>query len=212
MKISKKIIIIIFSLIIIVFGLAGAVPSFAGLYYVNKAKIEITNSTQILNTASTSINTINVMLDNSSSAMKNVSSTVSEAKNSLSTAAVMLEDTSRTMVEISKSIEFEILGYKPLEGVSQYFTSMSTDFKTLSGDMKNMASSVGNNIEDINNISEDLKNISVNLENFSETFSNTSTILPEFSLKTILLFIFSYFAAVNIIFILIGASLLIVSR
>ncbi len=152
------------------------------------------------------------MLADSSSAMQNVSETVSQVKDSLLTAAEMIGDTSETMLNISKKIEFEILGYVPLGGVSNYFLSVSEDFDALSDDLKNMSDSVGNNIEDIDNISNDLKNISTKLENFSSSFSSTTQSMPEVKLKTVLYFIFVYFIVINVIFILIGLCLLTLAK
>jgi len=208
----KNKIIALFSIIIIAFGITGCAGCLGGIYFVKKIFTGISGSTQLISSASTSVESVNVLLDNSSTALSNVASTVENARVSLSGASDMLQSSSAALLEISELIEFEIIGIKPLAGISGYFRTMSEDLDGLSKNMMLMSDTVGTNVEDINEISEDIGSISVNLENFSATFFRNTSVLPDFGIRSLLYIIFSYIGILNLILVFIGFSLLVLSR
>ncbi|MBM3700825.1 MAG: hypothetical protein FJW68_07965 [Actinobacteria bacterium] len=211
MRINNKII-SLFSIIIIFFGLAGCVPCFGGIYYASKISIKNPGSSDLLNTVNGSIKSINILLDDSSAALNNVAGTVQEAQYSLADASGMLKSSSLALSEVSGLIEFDILGFKPLAGMSAYFKTMSEDAQKLSASLFGMSQSIGTNIGDINKISGDVGKISADLEVFSVSFSTTADSIPDFNLKWFFYIVFIYLGILNIIFILIGISLLSMSR
>ena len=211
MRIKSKII-SLFSIIIIIFGLAGCIPCFGGIYYISKINIKNPGSADLVSTVEGSVKSVNILLDDSSKALTNVAGTVQEAQLSLADASGMLNSSSLALSEVSGLIEFEILGFRPLAGLSAYFKTMSEDAEKLSESLFDMSQSIGTNIEDINKISEDVGKISANLEVFSTSFSTTAETIPDFNIKGILYFVFIYLGLLNIIFILIGFSLLFINR
>jgi len=208
----KNKIISFFSIIIIIFGLAGCVPCFGGIYYISKINIKNPGSVNLVNTVSSSVKSVNILLDDSSKALNNVAGTVQEAQYLLADASGMLKSSSLALSEVSGVIEFEILGIKPLAGLSAYFQTMSQDAGKLSESLFDMSQSIGTNIGDINKISEDVGKISANLEVFSTSFSTTAGTIPDFNLKGLLYIVFIYLGILNIIFMLIGVSLLSINR
>ncbi len=200
------------AIIIIAFGTIGCVPCFAGLYFVKNLELKTADTSQVINTLNSSIDSITILVEDSSLALSNVAGTVEDAKDSLSEASVMLEDSSEAMMEISKLVNFDILGIKPLEGVSVYFESIATDLGDLSENILMTSVSVGKNIEDINKVSDDLGAISIKMDTFSTSFTSTADTIPIFGLKTVMYIALLYFGMLNIIFILIGVSLAVLSR
>jgi hypothetical protein len=208
----KNKIISLFSIIIIIFGLAGCIPCFGGIYYISKINIKNPGSVNLINTVDSSVKSVNILLDDSSGALNNVAGTVQEAQYSLADASEMLKSSSLALAEVSGLIEFEILGIKPLAGISAYFKTMSEDAQKLSESLFDMSNSIGTNIEDINKISEDVGKISANLEVFSTSFSTTAGSIPDFNIRGLLYIVFIYLGILNIIFILIGISILTLNR
>ena len=131
MKIRNKII-SFFAIIIIVFGMLGLVPCAVLIYFTGKINLTNPGSTYIVDSLSSSVKSVNVLLDNSSEALTNVAGTVQEAQDSLKDASGMFKSSSIALAEVADVIEFEILGIKPLDGMSKYFSTMSEDAEKLS--------------------------------------------------------------------------------
>jgi hypothetical protein len=212
MQNRKRAVIVIFAVIILVFGIAGSIPCFAGIYFVKNINMDRVNSTEIFATFSDSMDSVTMLLEDSATAITGAADTVSEAKTSLADASEILKESSTALVEISKLVDFEILGLKPMEGVSHYFESIAGDLDSLSVSVGIMAESIGGNAGDIKKISEDLGKISLQLDTFAFSFLKTSESIPEFGLKNILYFILIYLGILNLIFIIIGIALLALSR
>ncbi|MBM3706710.1 MAG: hypothetical protein FJW66_09330 [Actinobacteria bacterium] len=194
------------------FGITGCIPSFAGIYFVKNFNIDRVNSTEMLSTFGSSMDSVTGLIKDSSTALKNAAGTVLEAKDSLADASKMLDESSVALLEISKLVNFEILGIKPMEGVSRYFISIADDLDSLAVSVEAMSASIGGNAGDLNKISEDLEEISFRLDNFTASFLKTSETVPSFGLKSILYFILIYLGILNIIFVMIGISLLVLNR
>ncbi len=208
----KNKIISLFSIIIIIFGFAGCIPCFGGIYYAGKINIINPGSTYLVNTLDSNLKSVNVLLNDSSKALDNVAGTVREAQYSLKDASGMLKSSSLALEEISGLVEFDILGIKPLAGISAYFKTMSQDAEKLSESLLAMSQSVGSNIRDINKISEDVGKISSDLEVFISSYLTITSSLPDFNLRVLIYIVLIYLGILNIIFILIGASLFLINR
>ncbi|MBN1299479.1 MAG: hypothetical protein JW997_07320, partial [Actinobacteria bacterium] len=209
---SRNKLVFLFAVIIIIFGIIGLIPCAACFYYTGKINITNPGSNYVITSLGSSVQSVNVLLDTSSEALTDVAGTVEEARDSLKDASKMLESSSEALAEVSEIIEFEILGMKPLAGLSEYFGTMSEDAGKLSGSIFNMADSIGTNIDDIKKIAADVSNISVNLSSFSTSFERTAAALPDFNIKIILYAVFAYLGVLNIVFIIIGLSLFSLGR
>ncbi len=165
-----------------------------------------------LETVNESINSLISLLDNSSYALKNASYTITDAQNALIDASKIMKSTSISLNEVSKTIEFEILGVKPLAGVSNYFKSISKDMAKFSENLEKMSTSIGLNVEDLKKLSEDIDKISLNITIANNSFNKSINLIPNFSFINILYIVLSYLFVLNIIFILIGISLIVLTK
>ena len=208
---KKRIIVIIFSIIIMLFGIIGCAASFGGIYLVKNLNIGGTES-QLVTTVSGTLNLATDTIENSSTALKNIASTVGVAKDSLESAADVLMSSSEALAEISETMNFEIIGIKPLEDTSQYFISIAKDLDVLSGRIDSLSRSLGTNVDDINRVSTDLGEISIRLDNFSTSLSGATGTELDFGIKNFLYIVLALMASFNIVFILIGLSLAMLNR
>jgi hypothetical protein len=203
----RKKVITFFSLIIIIFAVAGLVLCGIAFYFVNGFKVPQLSSTQVVSSFNSSVSSVSSLIQESSRALKNVSGTIEIAKDSLVETSDMLLDSSGDLEEIAEAIDFSILGMHPLKDVSKYFLSISEDMEVLASNVGLIAGSVGINIEDIQNISVELNEISENMEGFNEDFAKTSATLPDFGLKTVAYVVIIFMIIQNLLILLIGISL-----
>ena len=208
---KKSKIVIIFSIVILLFGIIGCILSFGGIYLVRNLNLGVTDS-QLITTVSSSLGSATKTLKDSSVALKNIAITVEAAKESLGSASVMLLNSSEALVEIAKTMNFEIIGTRPLEGTSQYFLSIADDLVTLSENIDNMTQSLGTNVDDINTLSTDLGDVSTRLDSVSTSLSESTETGLGLNIKSLLYIILAIIGTLNIMFILIGSSLLIVNK
>jgi hypothetical protein len=211
MQVKKSKIVMIFSIIIIVFGVAGCAISSAGIAVVRSLNIGSEDS-PFMSTVNGTLSTATSTIGNSSLALKNIAVTIEASKVSLSTASDMLINSSEALEEISDIMNFEIIGTKPLAGTSQYFVTIADDLEKLSGNIDSLSQSIGTNINDINRLSDNLGEISITLGNFSTSLSETTGTDLGFGIKSFLYATLIVMVALNIMFILIGSSLLIVNK
>jgi hypothetical protein len=211
MRGKKSKIVVIFSIIILLFGVIGCILSFGGIYLVRNLNLGVSDS-QIITTVSSSLGSATKTLEDSSTALKNIAITVGAAKDSLGSASVMLLNSSEALVQIAETMNFEIIGIKPLEDTSQYFLSIADDLVILSGNIDNLSQSLGTNVGDINTLSTDLGDISTRLDNVSTSLSESTETGLGLGIKSLLYIILAIMGTLNIMFILIGSSLIILNK
>jgi hypothetical protein len=208
---KKSKIVVIFSIIILLFGVIGCILSFGGIYLVRNINLGVSDS-QMITTVSSSLGSATKTLEDSSTALKNIAITVGAAKDSLDSASVMLLNSSEALAQIAETMNFEIIGIKPLEDTSQYFLSIADDLVILSGNIDNLSRSLGTNVDDINTLSTDMGDISTRLDNVSTSLSESTETGLGLGIKSLLYIILAIMGTLNIMFILIGSSLIILNK
>lgn len=204
----RRFILIIISLILIIFGISGIVFSF--IFIPKLSPINISN--EAFSTLSVSItegfNSIATAMQNASIATTNISESVNNAKDSLETASKVTDETSKAFKEMSKLVDFDILGLKPFETVYVYFQSGSESLSQLSKDLLNTGKSLNMNSGDIRQLGSDLAEISVKMTNLSVSFNKTTNFISFDQFGKILNYLKIYIAVLHAMFILIGFSLI----
>jgi len=204
----RRFILNIISLILIIFGISGIVFSF--IFIPKLSPINISNET--FNTLSVSItegfNSIATAMQNASIATTDIAESVNNAKDSLETASKVTDETSKAFKEMSKLVDFDILGLKPFETVYVYFKSGSESLSQLSKDLLNTGKSLYMNSSDIRQLGSDLAEISVKMTNLSVSFNKTTSFISFDQFGKILNYLKIYIAALHAMFILIGFSIL----
>lgn len=208
---KKSKIVIIFSIVILLFGIIGCILSFGGIYLVRNLNLGMTDS-QLITTVSSSLDSATKTLEDSSVALKNIAITVEVAKESLGSASDVLISSSEAIAEIGETMNFEIIGTKPLEDTSQYFLSIADDLVALSENIDNMSQSLGTNVGDLNTLSTDLGDVSTRLDTISTSLSEPAGTGLGLGIKSLLYIILAIMGTLNVMFILIGLSLLIVNK
>ena len=117
----RRLILYIISVLLIAFGILGIVFSF--VFIPKLSPVNLSNET--LNTLTVSItegfDSISLAMKNAAVATSDIAESVTSAKDSLETASVVTNDTSKAFNEMSKLVDFDILGLKPFESVYTYF-------------------------------------------------------------------------------------------
>lgn len=204
----RRFIIIIISLILIVFGISGIIFSFV---FVPKLS-PINMSSEAFSTLSISISegfdSISQAMDDTSIAAVNISESVTNAKDSLETASKVTDDTSKAFREMSKLVDFDILGLKPFENVSIYFQDGSESLSQLSEDLSDTGQTLNMNSSDILQLGSSLTDISLKIEKLSVSFNQTASSISFDQFGKIFFYLKIYITALHGMFILIGFSML----
>jgi len=204
----KRLILYIISVLLIAFGILGIVFS---LVFVPKlSPINLSNET--LNTLTVSISegfdSISTAMKNASVATEDIAGSVITAKDSLETASIVTDDTSKAFKEMSKLVDFDILGLKPFESVSTYFQDGSESLGQLSKDLANTGKSLDANAGDIEQLGGSLDDISVKINNLSVSFSETASSVSFDQFSKIFDYLKIYISVLHAMFILIGFSII----
>jgi hypothetical protein len=204
----RRFILSIIALLLIAFGILGIVFSF--VFIPKLSPVNISNET--FSTLSVSIkegfDSISKAMDNTAVAADNIAESVTGAKNSLETASKVSDETSKAFMEMSKLVDFEILGLKPFEDVYIYFQDGSDSLSALSKDLLVTGKSLNMNSSDIRQLGSSLADISKKINNLSVSFNQTAGSISFDQFGKILSYLKIYIAALHAMFILIGFSIL----
>jgi len=204
----KRLILYIISVLLIAFGILGIVFS---LVFVPKlSPINLSNDT--LNTLTVSItegfDSISIAMKNASVATADIAGSVTTAKDSLETASIVTDDTSKAFREMSKLVDFNVLGLKPFESVYTYFQDGSESLGQLSKDLANTGKSLNANAGDIEQLGSSLADISVKINNLSVSFNKTASSVSLDQFSKIFDYLKIYISVLHAMFILIGFSII----
>ncbi len=208
MNSKKSFITYVFSIILIFFGIAGCALSVTGLTYLNKNLSFSQEETNFAVSLDESILSVSNMMKDTSKGLENASLTLKQVEESLANAQELLKNSSSAFYDIAETINFEILGYRPLEKSYGYFTGIGDSLSLLSSDIGRTALYIGTNSTDLTKISENIDNITININNTYKNFSGTFSNVMNFNLGSIFTYIFIYILVLHVMFILIGLVLI----
>lgn len=207
----RKLIINIISGFMIIFGIAGIIFS---LMFIPKAS-SLSLGSETINNLNISISegfdSITSAMNNASTAAIGISGSIETAKDSLGTAAQVTEETSKAFNEMSKLVDFEILGLKPFESVYMYFQDGGESLKQLSKDLKNTSESLKTNTSDIKELGDNLADISGKIENLSVSYNNATSSVPFDQFNKIINYSKAYICILHAMFLLTGTSLILLN-
>jgi hypothetical protein len=204
----RRFILTIVSVLLIIFGILGIVFSF--VFIPKLSPVSVSNET--FNTLSVSItegfNSISAAMENASIATTNIAESVNNAKDSLETASQVTEETAKAFMEMSKLVDFDVLGLKPFESVYIYFQDGSKSLSALSEDLTKTGQSLSVNSSDIRQLGSGFADISDKINNFSTSFNKTTSSISFDQFSKVLNYLKIYIAVLHAMFILIGFSIL----
>lgn len=212
MALRKNVMVYFFSIILIIFGFVGAVFSFSAISLVAKYKIDIDSASELNSSIDGGVESISNLLSNTSTAMENVSVTVNEVKNSIVTASDLTYVSADAIYEIADLANFDILGFQPFGSSYEYFIVIGDSLKGLSGSIDKTVDSIGTNADDIEKIARDLEEASLKLNNAYGDLSKTVETFPDLGLKKVINYLLIYCGILNLMFVFMGASLLLLAK
>jgi len=207
----KQIILKFFAFILILFGLAGVAGSIAGIPIANKYLKSFNTLPEINESVVDGFSSITGTITDVSTTTKNVTQTLIETKKSLSNASLLSDQTGVAFRQISKYVDFDILGYKPLAETSIYFNDIGNTLSELSNQISNIVDSLDVNIRDVDKLSQDFISITTKLDKVSKISSSTLTLLPIESFLKVAYVLLIYIAVLHLMFIIIGLCILSIS-
>jgi uncharacterized protein YukE len=196
----------------IVFGLSGLVLCGSGVFFIKNLKLSIYDFSTLDRSVRGSAESINLLIDDGSRALENVSLTVRETEDTLASTSELTRSAAKAIYSIAQSINFDIAGYKPLEGTVIYFYKIGIDLESLAENIEGTAGSIGANADDIDKIAEDMQGMSEKLGTVSGNFSNTISSFPDFGFKKIIYGLLIYCCFLNLMFVLTGYCFIVLSR
>jgi len=205
---KKQKILKIFAFIIIIFGAAGMAGSIAGIPIANKYLKNINPLPEIKESVIDGFSSITGTITDVSATTKNVTQTLEETQKSLTNASLLSDQSGKAFHEISKYVDFDVFGYKPLAETSVYFNEIGDTLFELSDQISSTVDSLDVNIQDINKLSQDFILISAKLDNVSKISSKTLTFLPIESFLNVAYMLLSYIAVLHLMFVIIGLGIL----
>ncbi|MGM0366853.1 MAG: hypothetical protein ACQEP5_10040 [Actinomycetota bacterium] len=207
-----KILVTIFSIIIILFGLCGAVFASGSIRILHSHQQDFDHVHKLSLSVSSSLEEIIEMLKNSNESTDNIAETVRTTKDTLSYTSEITNNSGEAFNEVAGMVGFEIMGFKPLEGAENYFTDIGNNMFGLSRELELVQDNLEINASDIDRIGVDLADISVELEDVSTQFNQILDTYDIHGLVSILNYVLIYLGILNIIFILIGTMFLLMAR
>ncbi len=208
----RQILVTFFSIFLIFFGIAGSIISFSAISFLDRYKVDDSTISEFSFAVEKGFDSISVTLDNAQVAAENIAESVVAAKDSLDSAASVTTQASEAFSEMAKLVDFSILGLKPFEGVTQYFSDTSLALLSLSGDLAVTADSLEINSQDIKILGADLGEASESVKEISKNISSTTNIFSFQEFYVLFDYLLIYLGVMHIMFILIGISLLALRR
>jgi hypothetical protein len=207
----RRFILNIISLILIVFGISGIVFSFIFIPKISPVNISNEAFSSLSISITEGFDSISIAMQNASIASTDIAESVTGAKDSLETASKVTDETSKAFKEMSKLVDFDVLGLKPFESVYVYFQNGSESLSQLSKDLSDTGKSLNMNSGDIRQLGSDLSEISVKMNNLSVAFNKTTSSISFDQFVKILSYLKIYIAILHAVFILIGFSIILLN-
>ena len=212
LKNKKGIGILVIAIIIIIIGVIGCVFCVGGIVSVKNLKLDLTETTELTASVKGGLDSATTLVGNLAIALRNSSLTIREAKNSLYNVSDVSDDTAKVIQTIAEAIDFNLFGFQPLSGASEYFESVGYSVQDIGGNINNIADNIDVNADDVDKIAGDLENLSVKLRDISNNFENAVTTLPDFGFKKMLYALLYFGGALSLAFILVGAAIILLNR
>ncbi len=211
-KDKKSIAILAIAIAVIIIGAIGCIFCIVGIVSVNNFELNLPDTTELTSAVKGGLDTASTLIGNLSVALKNGSETVSEAKGSLYNVRDIVDNTANAVHSIADSMDFNILGFQPLAGASEYFNKVAASIEELGGKIIDIADNIDVNTGDAEKIAENLEDLSLKLKDISNNFGSSLFMLPDFGFKRILYAVLTLFGALSLTFSLIGAGLILLNR
>jgi hypothetical protein len=208
MYFKKPIFTYIFSILIILFGVVGTVFSVTGMFYLRKEPLYNLASSNITTSLDENIVSVSELMHQTSEGLENASLTLKQVEESLLNAQNLLKDSSNAFYDIADTVNFEILGYKPLEKSYSYFNNVGDSLWVISEDILKTAQYIDTNSKDLTEIGDNLSDITVNINHSYDSFSETFSSLIGKNTGAILFYILLYISILHVMFIFIGLMFL----
>ena len=207
----RKLIINVISVFLILFGIAGIIFSFMLIPRLSPINLDNETMSNLNISINEGFDSITSAMDNASVTAIGISGSIGTAKDSLATAAQVTDETSKAFSEMSKLVDFEILGLKPFNSVYVYFQDGSKSLKQLSKNLTSTSKSLGINTNDIKELGNSIADISAKIENLSVSFDKASNSVSFSQLNKIIVYFKTYICVLHAMFLLTGACLLLIN-
>ncbi len=206
---KKRLIVTIFAIISILFGLSGAILSFIGFWELNSLREDFYNMDNIGMSVAGVIEKTARMLEKSDETFGNIADSIMSTNDTIDYASEISNDSGVAFNKIAGITDFDILGFKPFSGAKEFFNDVGNNLIGLSEELKNSHKNLKINASDIRSTGDDLEKISVELEDLSERLKRVVRSFDIYSFIIALKYIFVYFVMLNIVLILNGIMFLI---
>ncbi len=208
MDAKKSLIKYIFSIILILFGVSGCALSVTGLVYFKKNLSFTREEADFGASLDKNILSVSDMMRDTSKGLENASLTLKQVEETLANAQELLGTSSFAFYDIAETINFEILGYRPLEKSYEYFIGVGDSLSLLSSDIGKTALYINTNSADLTKISKNIDDITVNINNTYKNFSGTFSDIANFNISSVFTCMLIYILVLHIMFVLIGLVLI----
>jgi len=209
---KKRVLITIFSIISILFGLSGAIVSFGGIFVLNSYAESFDNIHDLSLSVAGTIEETSDMLKNSNETSKNIAESIMITKNTINYASEISYDSGMAFNEVADLVGFEILGFQPFENAEDYFNDIGSNLVGLSEELSLAEGNLEINASDLERIGRDLENISTELRGVSTRFNQAIDSFSIYNFVLIIKYLLVYLGILNIIFILNGIMFLIIRK
>jgi len=209
---KKRVLITIFSIISILFGLSGAIVSFGGIFVLNSYTESFDNIHDLSLSVAGTIEETSEMLKNSNETSKNIAESILITKNTINYASEISYDSGMAFNEVADLVGFEILGFQPFENAEDYFNDIGSNLVGLSEELSLAEGNLEINASDLERIGRDLENISTELRDVSTRFNQAIDSFSIYNFVLIIKYLLVYLGILNIIFILNGIMFLIIRK
>jgi len=208
----KNIIIAVFSCILILFGILGISAGAAAIPSIKKFKEFIKNFPEINESVKNGFESMSIALKDASDASAGAGESVVIIKSILGNVSDFSEQTSKTFYDIAGFMNFEILGQKPFEDSYIHFMKVGDTLLELSDNVSGTTDSILRNIDDVQRLGRDLEDISNKIDDISEKIYSAGDLMSFESVSKIFYFLIIYIVLLNLMFVLIGFSLLMLRK
>lgn len=209
MQTKKKILITIFSIISILFGLSGAILSFGGIFILNSHKNDFDNINNLSLSVGRAIEDTSQMLKNSDETSGHIAESIRITNNTIIYASEISYDSGIAFNQVAGMVGFEILGYQPFGDAGEYFSDIGNNLIGLSEELSTAQGNLETNASDLERIGKDLENIAEELGVVSARFNQTIGFFSIYNFVTIIKYLLVYVGILNVVFILNGIMFLI---
>ena len=212
LKCKKGVGILIIASIVILIGVIGCVFCIGGAAGVSNFKLSLPDTTNLTYSIKGGLDTASNLTGNLSVALRNGTKTIKEAKDSLYNVEDITGNTADAVIALADAMDFNIFGFQPLAGASEYFDKIGDSIIDLGKRIISIADNIDVNTTDVLRIAGDMDDLSLRLKDISDSFGTSLFTLPDFGFKRILYTIITFAGILSIAFILIGTGMILINR